>query len=123
LIVYGNEGHRSDRDHRGARRLGRCELVPRTHGADPEDHSLAPLTVVGGGFAARERVALTVRRAAKRVASRRVSATPRGSFRARFTPLLAADVCRGSLVIVASGAAGSRASVSRPCRPPHPPTH
>ena len=84
--------------------------------------SLAPLTVVGSGFAPRERVAITVRRAAKRIAYRRVFATQDGAFRARFSPLLVTDTCRGSLIVVASGASGSRASVSRPCRPPDPQT-
>jgi hypothetical protein len=84
--------------------------------------SLAPLTVVGSGFASRERVAITVRRAAKRIAYRRVFATRDGAFRTRFSPLLVTDTCRGSLIVVASGTSGSRASVSRPCRPPDPQT-
>jgi hypothetical protein len=94
--------------------------APAREGPVLRIRSLAPLTVVGRGFAAQERVAITVRRAAKRVARRRVLATRDGALRARFSLLLVTDTCRGSLVVVASGAAGSRASVSRPCRPPDP---
>ena len=84
--------------------------------------SLVPLTVVGSGFAAHERVALTLRRAGKRVTTKRVLSSLGGTFRARFSPLVATDSCRGSLVVVALGTAGSRASVSRSCRPPDPQT-
>jgi hypothetical protein len=80
--------------------------------------SVAPLIVVGNGFVARERVTITVRRAGKRVDARRVRAGAGGTFRLRFPLLLATDTCSGSLLILARGAAGSRASASRPCHPP-----
>jgi hypothetical protein len=82
----------------------------------------APLVVVGSGFVARERVTITVRLARKRVDARRVRAGAAGTFRVRFSPFLVTDTCSGSLLILARGAAGSRASVSRPCRPPDGPT-
>jgi hypothetical protein len=81
---------------------------------------LAPLTVAGERFAARERVTVTVRVAGRRVARRAVTAGARGVFRVRFSPFLAVDPCRGSIVVTAAGTAGSRASVRRPCRPPDP---
>ena len=96
--------------------------VPARVGPVLKIRSLAPLTIVGSGFASRERVAITVRRAAKRMARRRVLATQGGAVRTKFSPLLVTDTCRGSLVVVASGASGSRASVSHPCRPPDPQT-
>ena len=80
--------------------------------------SIAPLIVVGNGFVARERVTITVRRAGKRVDARRVRAGAGGTFRLRFPLLLATDTCSGSLLVLARGAAGSRASASRPCHPP-----
>jgi hypothetical protein len=80
--------------------------------------SVAPLIVVGSGFAARERVTITVRRASKRLVARRVRADAGGTFRLTFPPLLVTDTCSGSLLVLARGAAGSRASASRPCRPP-----
>jgi hypothetical protein len=82
--------------------------------------SRAPLTVVGSGFASRERVTITVTRATRRVAARGVVAGAGGAFRVRFSPLLVTDICRGSLTVVARGAAGSRTSATRTCRPPDP---
>jgi hypothetical protein len=82
--------------------------------------SVAPLLVVGHGFAARERVRITVWRASRRVDDRRVRAGAGGSFRLRFPILLATDTCSGSLVVLARGAAGSRASARHVCHPPDP---
>ena len=80
--------------------------------------AVAPLTVAGSGFVPRERVTMTVQVVGRRVASRPVTAGSRGGFRARFTTLVAVDPCRGSVAVGAVGAAGSRASVRRRCRPP-----
>jgi hypothetical protein len=80
--------------------------------------SAAPLVVVGSGFVARERVTITVRLAGKRVDARRLRAGAGGTFRLRFRTLLVTDTCSGSLLVLARGGAGSRASASRPCRPP-----
>jgi hypothetical protein len=82
--------------------------------------AIAPLTVAGSRFVVRERVTLTLRVAGRRVARRAVTAGSRGAFRAGFSTLVAVDPCRGSIVISAVGAAGSRASARRPCLPPDP---
>jgi hypothetical protein len=78
----------------------------------------APLTVVGSGFEARERVRLTFQAGRRKPATRSVQATPNGSFRTAFDLLLAVDPCEGSLVLTATGSRGSSASWKRACRPP-----
>ena len=80
---------------------------------------LVPLELRGARFVARERVrvALSVGRVHR---SREVRASSTGSFRVRFDPFLAVDVCRGALVVTARGSEGSRAVYRRACRPPHP---
>jgi hypothetical protein len=81
--------------------------------------TVTPLTVVGRGFEPRERVTLRV--TIGRAAVRRVAlATGLGRIRVRFSPLLAADVCGGYVVVTASGSKGSRASTRRPCLTPDP---
>src|SRR5262245_8909299 len=81
--------------------------------------AVAPLTVAGSGFVVRERVTLTVLVAARLVARQAVTAGSRGTFHVRFSTLVAVAPCRGSVVVEAAGASGNRASVRRPCRPPH----
>jgi hypothetical protein len=81
--------------------------------------STTPLLVVGRGFAAQERVTVTVRRGSRRIDARAVRAGGGGAFRLKFPALLAADTCTGSLLVLAKGAEGSRAAARRPCL--HPP--
>jgi hypothetical protein len=80
--------------------------------------SVAPLTVRGAGFEARERVrvTLTTRGGAWR---RTLSAGARGGFTYRPGALVAVDPCRGTIVVAALGlSSGLRASWKRACRPP-----
>ena len=51
---------------------------------------------------------------------RRVTASADGSFRVRFDPFLVLDVCRGSVVVTATGSGGEKAAYRRQCRPPDP---
>jgi hypothetical protein len=78
----------------------------------------APVTVAGTGFAAGERVRLTLRAGRARPSTRTVDAGRDGRFRARFNALLAVEPCSGTLVVTAAGSRGSRASWKRVCRPP-----
>jgi hypothetical protein len=82
--------------------------------------SLAPVSVVGTGFAVRERVSVRLTVAGRRAATRRTIADGRGAFRVRFVRVFAASVCRGSIVVSASGAKGHQATARRRCRPPDP---
>lgn len=78
----------------------------------------APVTVRGTGFAGLERVAVALTRNG-RTTVRRTRATRRGSFTVRFG-LLAVEPCRGTLVVRATGARGSRATLRRVCRSARP---
>lgn len=82
---------------------------------------LAPLTVRGAGFDANERVQVvaTTGRGRSRIA---VKSGAGGGFTARFSPFLAVEPCHGALVVTATAADGTRATVKRPCRPGDPQT-
>jgi hypothetical protein len=77
-----------------------------------------PLTVAGTGFAPREEVRLTLRTGRARGFARAARADAAGAFRVAFDVLVAVEPCRGALVVTATGARGSRATVRRGCRPP-----
>ena len=77
----------------------------------------APFTVRGSGFAAGEKVQLTLRTGRPRAIVRTTSATGDGTFRAGFG-LVAVAPCHGTLSVTARGSRGSRASLKQPCRPP-----
>jgi hypothetical protein len=79
----------------------------------------APLEFRGTGFRAGDRVGVVVSVAQIRRV-RRVTAAADGSFRVRFDPFLALDVCRGSVVVTATGSRGEKAIYRRQCRPPDP---
>jgi hypothetical protein len=78
----------------------------------------APLTVRGSGFARHEVVRVRLRMPNAQMV-RRVRATRRGRFSARF-PGAAPDRCAG-YSIVATGASGSSAALRRPARRGCPP--
>ena len=80
---------------------------------------VAPVQVVAAGFEPGERVVVTLAVGRTR-SSRGLVADGSGAFRVTFRTLVATDPCRGSVVVTARGAAGSRASVARQCRPPYP---
>jgi hypothetical protein len=82
--------------------------------------TVAPLHVAGSGFAPSERVSITLTIGAKRRATIWRRATAAGAFSARFSPLIATDVCRGLLTVRAVGATGSRATVRHSRRTPDP---
>jgi hypothetical protein len=75
----------------------------------------APVTFRGSAFAPREEVRVTLTRQGRRFV-RNTRASARGVFRVRFG-LIAIDVCRGAIRVVASGDRGSRATYRRACRP------
>jgi hypothetical protein len=75
----------------------------------------APVTFRGSAFAPREEVRVTLTRQGRRFV-RDARASARGTFEVRYG-LLAVDVCRGAIRVVASGDRGSRASYRRACRP------
>jgi hypothetical protein len=80
--------------------------------------SLAPLTLRGAGFQARERVRLTL---TTRTLARRATLTAgvAGGFTYKPALLVAVDPCRGTIVVSAVGlSSGRRASWKRVCRPP-----
>jgi hypothetical protein len=79
---------------------------------------IAPVTVAGTGFVARERVRVVLRAGRWRPTVRSVQATPHGSFRFAFDVLVAVEPCEGTLLITATGSRGSSASWKRGCRPP-----
>lgn len=81
--------------------------------------TLAPLELRGAHFVPRERIEVTLSVGRVR-REREVRASGSGSFRVRFDPFLAVDVCRGALVVTARGSEGSRAVYRRACRPPDP---
>jgi hypothetical protein len=79
----------------------------------------APLELRGSEFSPGERVRVSL--SARPVhESRDVVASASGTFRVRFDPLLAVEFCRGTLVVTAVGADGSRAIYERACRTPDP---
>jgi hypothetical protein len=99
--------------------LGACTASAAVAAPRLRVTSLTPLTIRGSGFRDHERITVVVRTAASRV-QRRLVADGSGAFRVRFTPYLAVDPCRGSIRVVATGRAGSRATAKRECRPADP---
>jgi hypothetical protein len=80
--------------------------------------TLAPLTLRGAGFQARERVRVTLTVRALR-GGRTFHADPLGRFTYRPQVLIALDPCLGTIVVRAVGLASSRqATWKRACRPP-----
>ena len=79
----------------------------------------APLELRGTGFRARDRIDIVLSIGELRRV-RRVTASADGSFRIRFDPFLALDVCRGNLAVTATGSGGEKAVYRRRCRPPDP---
>lgn len=77
-----------------------------------------PLTVAGSGFAAGERVRLTLRTGRARAFVRNAQAGSEGRFRTAFPLLVALDPCRGTIVVTATGSRGGTATWKRACRPP-----
>jgi hypothetical protein len=79
----------------------------------------ASTAVLGTRFRAGETVTvrLTVGKIVRIV---RTNADARGAFRARFSPLLALDVCHGKVVVTATGTAGDSARFVRECATPDP---
>lgn len=79
---------------------------------------MAPVTFRGSQFVSGEDVRVTLHRQRKAFV-RNVHANANGAFTVRFG-LVAIDVCRGIVSVIASGDRGSRATYRRPCRPPDP---
>lgn len=99
--------------------LAACASAAAVGPARIQIASLAPLTVGGSGFQPRERVTIRVRVGEAR-SKRMATAGSGGRFRVAFSPFLAADLCRGDLLVVALGSKGSRATARRECRTPDP---
>jgi hypothetical protein len=81
---------------------------------------VAPLTLQGSGFRAREAVSvrLSVRTLAE---TRTLRSDAGGRFVFRHGGLIAVDPCRGTIVVSAVGAASGRSATwKRACRPAHP---
>jgi hypothetical protein len=79
---------------------------------------VAPVTFRGTGFESGESVRVTLSRQRNSLV-RNVQAGAMGAFTAKFG-WVAVDVCRGAVVVTATGAQGSRATYKRLCRPPDP---
>ena len=80
---------------------------------------VVPLELRGTRFLAGERVRVTLAVARTRRA-REVRADDAGSFTVRFDPFLVLDVCRGQVVVTATGSRSGTAVYRRQCRPPDP---
>jgi hypothetical protein len=80
--------------------------------------SLTPFTIRGTGFAAQEQVRLELRVGRRQPTLRRVRADRDGRFTAKFGLFVALDPCTGTVVVTATGAAGSHATYKKQCRPP-----